>query len=764
MHYLRYPIFALCLFATLPLFAQEKSDSSEASIISKEQARKMGREAVTKVTRVYKEKGMKAAFDKADVLNAALWVIPHDRLTPGVRTDYRGCLTPEGVMRQEMWREAQFRSGRSDPIWSLEIFKWLDDHELEHRGRRRSRLSPLANNLHSGYRGLGRMGEAHLLIQQITNELHMHGLNSETEELEDLGPWHPDFPMLRMRPFRIKQYENSNNSLRGFYDYRYFSAMKKIASQSVDEGQWQRAGELCLWVRAYGDAFGKSGPYRKDNQGFDTRQSYSTSSMRLAYILELHGELNLAVEILDELIARKHRDYGYATHLQALVYRELLLIELGRSSPDAIERVAGFLLRYQKKKDRLPGATGVQSVQSVRYAKILHHYGRTDEAWKMIYNLESRLSKHSVDALNTLRLAKIHMALRDGLHEEVEAWLIESLEYVRSKGLKTKEPELYELYAELEAARGNMAAAINLIGEAHRVNKSLNLEYATNKNKLALAKYQEDLPKPSAIASSGSADAVPVSCDLQPEAMTSVSLTGKPAIGRFALSNPSNTDATGTLEIVGEVASVVYDATSNTIALAVSDTKLSSHQEAVTLKAQDQLIIEAHAESPPVEPKEVTLKWINSEHPPVTASWTYSSSDVEVSTSFINASSVKDNPFYLVPIFHTLQRASTSDSAVNNLRFTASTPMRVEVYAESGELIYVDANGDGDLMDSGDQLITDRDHDGHADIAFDANSETVGIEVYFRSAQAVNDSSAELSLELKVGDSWETQCINQISF
>lgn len=761
MKYYLYAIFSLCVFAKLPLLAQQEADSIETNLISPEQARKMGRDATREVARIYKEKGIKAALDKADVLNSELWVIPHSRFSPKMRTDYRGRDTPEGVMRFEMWREAQFRTGSSDPLWALEIYKWVDNHQLLHWGTKRSRLDPLANNIHSNYYALGRMGEAHLLTQEIADELDRYGLNTETEELEDLGPWHSDFPMLRMRPFKIKRLENSNDSLKSYYRYTYFSAMARIVRQSLAEGKWQQAGELCLWIRAYADAFGKSGPYRKDNQGFQTRQSYSSSSVKLAYILELHGELNLAVEILDELISRKHRDYGYATHLEALCYRESLLIELGRSSPDAIERVAGFLSKYQKKKNRGPGG----AVQSTRYAKILHHYGRTDEAWKMIYNLESRLNERSVDALNDLRLAKIHMALREGLYEDVEAWLIESLEYSRNKGLKIHEPKLYKLYAELEAARGNMNAAISLMGEAHRVNKALGLEHAAKENKSALANYQKESPSSPAAAAAGPAEDVPVSCDLQPEAMTSVSLTGKPAIGRFALSNPSNTEATGTLEIVGEIASVAYDTTTNTIVVTASNTELSSHQEQIILKTQDQLIIEAHAESPSLEPKQVTLKWITSEHPPVTAAWTYSSSETAVRQSVINASSVKDNPFYLVPIFHTLQRVSISDDEANNFRFTASSPMRVEVYAsDTGELLCIDANGDGDLMDSGDQLFNDSDNDGHADIAFDTNSETVAIEVYFRNIEPVDESPVELSLELKVGELWETQAINQISF
>lgn len=762
MQYVRYAILPICLFATLPLFAQKESDSGETKLISPEQARKMGVEATREVARVYEEKGIKAALDKADVLNAALWEIPKDRFAPKMRTDYRGRDTPEGIMRFEMWREAQFRTGSWDSLWALEIFKWIDDHQLEYIGSRRSRLDPLANNIHSNYFALGRMGEAHLLTQEMANELERYGLNTETEELEDLGPWHPDFPLLRMRPFRIKRYENSNDSLNGFYRYTYFSSMARIVRQSLAEGKWQQAGELCIWIQAYADAFGKSGPYRKDNQGFQTRQSYSTSSVKLANILELHGELHLAVEVLDELIARNHRDYGYATHLEALVYRETLLIKLGRSSPDAIDRVAGYYMRYQKKKHQ---AGGVASIRSVQYAKILHHFGRTEEAWEMIHYLESNLNERSVDELNTLRLAKIHMALREGLYEDVEAWLMESLEYSRSKGLKIHEPELYKLYAELEAARGKMTAAISLIGEAHRLNNALGLKDAANENKLALANYEKELHDTSSGAIAGSSGELPISCDLQPEAMTSVSLTDRSAIGRFALSNPSNSEATGTLEIVGEIASVVYDTTTNTVVVTASDTKLGSHQEQIVLNAQDQLIIETHAKSPPLDPKQVTLKWMHSEHPTVTAAWTYSSSETAVRKSFINASSVKDNPFYLVPIFHTLQRASIYNDEANDFRLVASSPIRVEVYAsDTGELLCIDANGDGDLMDSGDQLFKDSDHDGHADITFDTNSETVAIEVYFRNIEPIDDSPVELSLELKVGELWETQAINQISF
>lgn len=61
-------------------------------------------------------------------------------------------------------------------------------------------------------------------------------------------------------------------------------------------------------------------------------------------------------------------------------------------------------------------------------------------------------------------------------------------------------------------------------------------------------------------------------------------------------------------------------------------------------------------------------------------------------------------------------------------------------------------------MDSGNLLFNDS--DGYADIAFDTNSENAANEVYFRNIQLGNDSTAELSLELKVGELWEAQfCI-----
>ncbi|MDQ8195413.1 hypothetical protein QEH59_13335 [Coraliomargarita sp. SDUM461004] len=73
----------------------------------------------------------------------------------------------------------------------------------------------------------------------------------------------------------------------------------------------------------------------------------------------------------------------------------------------------------------------------------------------------------------------------------------------------------------------------------------------------------------------------------------------------------------------------------------------------------------------------------------------------------INAAEIRDNPFYLIPVFHQISRPGNASDTIQ-IRTRASAPTRIEVYDTSGQLCSVDAEGNGRFDDPGDLLLTEQ--------------------------------------------------------
>lgn len=90
--------------------------------------------------------------------------------------------------------------------------------------------------------------------------------------------------------------------------------------------------------------------------------------------------------------------------------------------------------------------------------------------------------------------------------------------------------------------------------------------------------------------------------------------------------------------------------------------------------------------------------------------------------------------------------------------------MRIEVYdALTGHLIYIDANGDGDWLDAGDQITLDADRNGIPDITLAQDTLNADIELRFHAPPSETTEPVELTLEMQIKDHWMTQSINRIA-
>ena len=93
---------------------------------------------------------------------------------------------------------------------------------------------------------------------------------------------------------------------------------------------------------------------------------------------------------------------------------------------------------------------------------------------------------------------------------------------------------------------------------------------------------------------------------------------------------------------------------------------------------------------------------------------------------------------------------------------SASSPMRIEAYnGATGQLIYVDANGDGDFKDAGDLISSDANHNNWPDILFNAGDRMAALTLYVKS-EADRDGEQKLTIKLLEQGLWRIDAVDVI--
>ena len=130
------------------------------------------------------------------------------------------------------------------------------------------------------------------------------------------------------------------------------------------------------------------------------------------------------------------------------------------------------------------------------------------------------------------------------------------------------------------------------------------------------------------------------------------------------------------------------------------------------------------------------------------ARWEFGTTTTARETAVVNASLAEDNPFYSVTFYHELYYRGPGTS-LQNLRVTASRSCRIEITdAWTGELLAIDANGDGDFDGSGDVLFADADADGYPDFKLGPGRDVAAFELLVYPAAGPIPASHELEITL----------------
>jgi hypothetical protein len=149
-----------------------------------------------------------------------------------------------------------------------------------------------------------------------------------------------------------------------------------------------------------------------------------------------------------------------------------------------------------------------------------------------------------------------------------------------------------------------------------------------------------------------------------------------------------------------------------------------------------------------------------------TSHWSFSAADSESELTIVNANLIRENPFYLVPLYHAI-RARDLSTALRDFRVRCSIPCYVEMIdAATDRLIAVDRRGDGSFREPGDIVYQDENRDLHPDHRFTEAGEVFGMELRVfpvdEAGGAGNRETYTIAIEGLVNGTWKVLAENRV--
>lgn len=629
------------------------------------------------------------------------------------------------------FKEAQTGAGRNNPAFAAALYQWLFDN-CDQYPVSFNRFN-IMNNLVIALSQSGQKARAKVLLNETAEILALSGYDTNLES-------HP-----RRRYFRIfpkVNVPNYRNVPLFRLDHAAFLTM--LAEQALVEGRWQDAlAQGQAHIDVVGHTLKNDPAASQKNQEWRNQMVAARNSVAEAFdLLQFHDRAD-----------QRHRfnagdrfslSYGARSQLTSKVSLFKNQIRRHELEDDTIERLRKIIDRISKHKlltrhDLLEAQTTL--------ILALFESGKTEEGWAMLHQLRSENPDHLPFHLIWVE-EKIAVSELNGL----EDILITHLRRVRSQGEKVAEVRLYLRYAQLLTALDRFDEAVEVQREAIRLLDSFDLytwlplahldlaQIHARAGNLAGAKSQRDkadtflnanrelpdqvmretfrrLAKDLPINNEDKPEDTPI--DLQPSQQLSVPLQGFVARGLFTLKNPSSKLATGQFQVTGKHLQLSRSESDQTLLVTIDPSGKTSKTSPLNLSLEpgEQAFVDLSTTSTEVtQPGNLTLRWLPAKGAPLESSWTYEPpADDGVQSAVIDAGLFIENPFFNVPIYHLVQRTSGFEQPVD-LKIIASQQARIEVYDENNQLVFVDANGDGDLLDSGDLLVIDQNSDGTGDL------------------------------------------------
>ncbi|MBT64079.1 MAG: hypothetical protein CML13_12790 [Puniceicoccaceae bacterium] len=771
---------------------------------SEKEAYKWIREPVA----VYRQAGIEAGLDRLeDTLN--VW-LRSNRLYP---------------FRRQVWWEAQALSGREDPEWSYRLYQWLYQKcKADYLRRNPNKVyldSAMLHNLSKEQLATGRiagMAQTSEWVYQgfLANE--RIDLNLQPAEAMQLGQ--PKLPRTWQLQTVVHMQPGSHNSKKKIGTPLFYGdifGLIVLPRADLYQGAWRGTLGYTQWIRDWVDAVLRHGIENAVSRPNEVWQAQADAAFLDAQVYEWLGFYNKALQ--QYAIPIDSNQSGYASrHLHEARTRKVRLELNSHQSPS--ENLESLQTLRQLRKDNKFDTTRAPLEVDLAIASLLRHEGQHQAAREKLDDVLSaatseRLFLARIDALRQRAI----WGLADQDTTQVEDDLIQLLQLSRSKGLKINEPELYHLYARLKASQGDIAAAIDLQHTSIEFCESIDLYAWLPLRYLELAEWYQQIGndalvehylqlarklinqpgaeypqwirkatkdrlqqnsstnntaktpnadtrqphKPPQTASSSGAKTSVQAIDLQPVKLVSVPIKGKPALGLFTLTNSSANTQSLQLTAAGHIQH--FQATSQ------GDYQLSLNlNKDFTLRSLDielqgntQYLIYVDAPAGQ-EPLDLTLTTTPDEGQTQQATFQFHESGDANENAVINAAYLEGNPFYMVSVFHLLQRSEQSSATSLDLRIRASSPARIEAYSGDGELIFIDADGDGTFTSPGDILRSDTDSDGHPNVPFLTDSDSSSLELMILPESLPVNGMLDIHIESQSDQGWRSDSVDTIHY
>ena len=630
-----------------------------------------------------------------------------------------------------LFKEAQTESGRDDPALAADLFEWL----FNNASRYPVSFSKfdIVNNYTITLSQSGQRAKAKIILNQMAEILALSGFDTDLKAHPNDRPFQ-DFPLV-----------NSPNYLGvEYFGLDHAAFLTQLSSQALVEGRWKDAlaqahahSEVVLH-KLESDPSIKTKVAEWHNQMVASRAAQA----RVFDLLQFHDRADKLHDLnSDDDYSKAYAGRSQHTAKVSLARNQIRRGEVDEKLVNQLNELVKLISRHQQlvRQDRF-------EAQHV-LMQALFKLGQNEEAWTLLEKLREESPRESMFAS-----LWVEQKLLAGQLDGLEDLLISQLRWVREQGENVAGLRLHLLYVKFLKASGRLDEAIQVQNEALRLMKSFdlytwlpeayleladlyalagNLNEARSQRDRAgqilserrafpddlVARVRERLSRE--LPGSAGEEEVPVWADLQPRVQVCVPLEGFAARGLFLLKNPSRSPLSGQLQIRGNHQGVTELSDENFFEVTVDPAQLTPKTSPLdlTLQAGEMIIFDFSTVGENFgKGGRLKLNWLPEKGPPMESEWSYEPADENgVLRTVVDAGLYTYNPFYSVPIYHLVQSRTPLTKPVD-LKVVASQEARIEVYDEGNELVFVDQNGDGDLLDRGDVLVSDANWDGHGDL------------------------------------------------
>ncbi len=676
-----------------------------------------------------------------------------------------------------IWGEAQMLEGRRDQELALSIYNWLRDYIDRNSDTSINRIR-VRHNLAGAQISTGRIALLSQNIQEIESlVLSNHGLdipallNAAAQDKDRFK-----FPSVvtdleynaAQRPYRKVRVGNQ-------FPVEVPIALRAITEERMWNGRLHEALYITKWLN--------------QSDTFQSADCIGKGRNLMGTIYTMFGEYDKAIEVYqqnlnDQLSAYRGRQWhAAATEVDYLYVK-------GKTSERSVTDLN--TLEQLRANNRLDSRYGAYEVQLVR---LVEEVDLQQAQWVEPF---IRLVKYAMEENMTyfaqrVRLAIIHVVLSGGIvDEQFEKIFLQALLASREMGAKIQEPFLYRDYARFLASQGRMDEALELMrtardlfsmwdfrlrqmeAELYLTEFLFRLKRIDNAQLLAVSQSEvfEEVPQwlqRQAMQLSAISAAIPLESDsqvvvLSPERITTAPVSEWGAQAIFTLANPGPVPINGMLHFAG-----VYSAQSFSEGLVLIDASASGDETRRTELSREWslgpweqgfIMIATDLAEDNSYQVELSAQASASTVPAVSVLEVQPGNYGEI-RSFISAHLIRDNPYFASPVFHILQGTHAREESIA-FRLVASASCRIEAYGEKGELIFVDANGDGRLDGRGDLLPYDSDSGGVAKVHLTEGETAKLIEIRYFPKKSNSDEPIEIRIERYVAGEWQTQAMDII--